>query len=220
MSLANYTQLKTALETWKARQSDPVVTGNAADFVTLGESRLNRILPLNINRIDLAMTCGAGSRNPVAFPTDFVEPIALFLTTDSTRTLLKPEIAGNFEYGTFNSAPSAWCMNSNGTALQIDLDSPCDRGHTFSFRYRKSFALSDASPTNWLLTNHPDVYLDACLVELEYLAEDWEAYDRRDARLDRNVQEILWKDSRLQALAPLSVDPALRAAGGFNINTG
>ena len=56
--------------------------------------------------------------------------------------------------------------------------------------------------------------------EFEYLVEDWEAYDRREARLNRNSEEILWKDSRLQALAPLGGDDAIGARGGFNINTG
>lgn len=219
MALGTYSDLKTAIGTWLARSGDGVITGSAADYVTLAESRLNRMLPLQINRVDLVMSCAAASRNPQTFPTDFYEPIALFLTTFGIETMLQPGIVGNFEYGTTQAAPQGWAINSNGTSLQIDLDRPCDQTHTFKFRYRKSFALSDAAPTNWLLTNHPDAYLAACLVEAATMTGD-DAAELWQGRLNMAIEEITYKDARLMALAPLTVDPALVTAPGFNIYTG
>jgi hypothetical protein len=215
MAIGTYSQLKTAIETWMARSSDTEISGNATDLVTLAEDRLNRDLPLRVNYTDTTLTGTAGSR-ALTLPSDFYEPVALWLTTFSVRTMLTPFIAGNVEVTTTRGTPQAWCINGTG----IDLDILCDQAHTFLFRYRKSFALSDSATTNWLLTNHPSVYLQACLLEAELLAKDWEAAAIRESILTKMIDAIAWKDARNLALAPLATDAALVGNTGFNINTG
>jgi hypothetical protein len=56
-----------------ARSGDTQISGNAADFVTLAESRLNRDLPLRVMQTTTTLTATAGSRS-VALPSDFIEP--------------------------------------------------------------------------------------------------------------------------------------------------
>ncbi len=213
MALTTYAELLTGVTSWLARDD---LTAQIPTFVALAEARLNRICPLNVNRVDLAMTCATGSRNPITFPTDFVEPIALYLTTNSERTTLVPFIAGTVAYQTSNATPAMWCMNG----LAIDLAAPCDSDHTFSFRYRKSFALSDVVTTNWLLTNHPDVYLQASLAEAEGYLKDFEAAAIRIAWLQQTVEALTDKDARNLSLAPLTVDAALMPSQRFNYTTG
>ena len=41
MAISTYSELKTAISDWMARSD---VSGSAADFITLGEARLNRLL--------------------------------------------------------------------------------------------------------------------------------------------------------------------------------
>src|SRR5688572_28760096 len=122
MANSTYDELQTAIERWAAREGDTQVSGNAADFVTLGESRLNRALPLRVNHVNTTLT-GITSSRALALPSDFVEPVALFLTTFGVQTKLKPLVAGMFEYGTTKGAPSGWCINETN----IDLDVPCDQ---------------------------------------------------------------------------------------------
>src|SRR5262245_30078978 len=212
MAITNYTELKTAVQTWLDRQD---LSANAADFITLAESRLNRILPLRMNWTDALLAGTPGSRTLV-LPGDFVEPIALFLTTFGPRTKLTPLVAGTFEYGTTNGVPSGWSINGGN----IDLDVPCDQAHTFSLRYRKSFALSDAAPTNWLLTNHPDVYLFAALVEAAFFIENPDFLTGVHQRLDLAIGELTTKEGRSVGLATLVADPGLRQSSAFNINQG
>src|SRR4051812_21707199 len=144
MSVSTYTELQTAVQTWLDRTD---LSSVAADFITLAESRLNRVLSSSrLNLVDGSLTGSTSSRS-VALPTGFVEPIALFLTTFGVRTMLAPKVAGTFEYGTTSGVPSAWCINGSN----IDLDVPCDQAHTFSFRYRKKLDIA-SDTTNWLLT--------------------------------------------------------------------
>lgn len=215
MTIASYDDLKSAIERWAARDGDSNVSDQASDFVTLGESRLNRVLPLRVNKVETPLTGTIDSRS-LALPSDFVEPIALFLTTFGSENWLRPVVAGTYERNTSSGTPSAWSINGDA----IDINTPCDQAHTFTFRYRKSFALSDAAPTNWLLTNHPDAYLAACMVEYFLFVMNEERAAVWQQRLNAAVEEITWKDARSEANAPLSVDAAIGAPEGFNIVTG
>lgn len=212
MAITTYSELQTAVQTWLDRND---LSSNAADFITLAESRLNRVLPLRVNWTDATLTGTTGSRL-LTLPTDFVEPVALFLTTFGVRTKLTPFVAGTIEAGTVNCAPIGWSING----ASIELDAPCDQAHTFSFRYRKSFALSVSAPTNWLLTNHPDVYLFASLVEAAFFIENPDFLTGCHQRLDLAINEVTVKEGRSNAQATLQADPALVSPSGFNINTG
>jgi hypothetical protein len=215
MALSTYSELKTAIETWLARAGDTEISGNAADIVTLAEARLKRDLPLRVTWTSTTLTGTPGSRS-IALPSNYVEPQSLFLTTFGVQTMLKPEIAGNIEYGATGGTPSAWAIAGSN----IDLDVPCDQAHTFTFHYRKSLSLSDSSPTNDLLTQHPDAYLFACLFEAAMLIQDFEAAVAWNERAKITIESVADSDARSRSVATLSVDPAIVTPGGFNINEG
>jgi hypothetical protein len=99
MAISTYASSKTALETWLARSGDADVVANAADCISMGESRLNRLLDLRMFRADTTLT-GTVSSRTLTLPTDFVEPIALFVTISGSRVALSPKIAGTFVYRT------------------------------------------------------------------------------------------------------------------------
>jgi hypothetical protein len=214
MAIGTYAQLKSAVETWLSRQGDSDITGNAGDFVSLAGARLNRDLPLRMMQTTTTLTGTASSRE-LALPTDYIEPYALHLTTSGQEAVLKPEVAGNFLYGTIAGTPTAWCING----ANIDLDVPCDQAHTFSFRYRKTFTLSDSETTNWLLTNHPDCYLAAVMVEACVFADDPRA-SGWEQRLQAAIASIAETDARSVAVATLNVDPVLVGRGRFDYTTG
>lgn len=218
MTISTYAELKTAIGTYSRRAGHADVTGNAADFVTLGEARLNRALTAARKNLlnDTSLTGTTDSRS-VALPSDFVAPVALFLTTSGDHIELKPKVAGTFAYGTTSGTPIAWCINGDN----IDLDRPCDQAHTFLLRYRKKLdALSDNSTTNWLLTKHPDAYLAACLVEYFMFDQQEERAAVWQQRMNTAIQEINVTDARSQAVATLAVDAALTPAPYFDYTTG
>jgi hypothetical protein len=156
MALATYADLKTAVTAWMARGN---VAGQAADFITLAEAGLNRELPAVETDADLTGT--EDSRRIDISALSVVEPIALFLAQagyDEVEIARKAD--GTFPYLTTSGQPAAWAMDGTN----IDFDRPCDQAYPFRFRYRQRFSLTDDAGTNWLLTNHPDVYLAATLI--------------------------------------------------------
>jgi hypothetical protein len=211
VSISTYSDLLTAIAKF-AWRDDAEFTSDTSNFVALAESRLNRELPLRVMEADTAVSIAKGSQT-AALPSDFVEPIALHLTTFDESTLLKPSIAGTMPIKSGQQAPTAWCIN--GVNLQVDA--VCDQTHTFTFRYRKAFNLSPSSPTNWLLTNHPDVYLAASLVWGNVFMMNPEMAAPWKAMLDEALEEIGWKEARSR-VGTLSVDPALVSRGVYNIN--
>jgi len=215
MAISTYAELKTAIANWLERSGDSAITNNAGDFIALAESRLNRALQLRAMETGTTLT-GTLSSRQLALPSDFVEPKALFLTTFGTEDYLRPFLAGTEPLGTTDGTPNAWTVN--GTA--IDLDRPCDRAHTFLFRYRKSFALSDGAPANWLLSNHPDAYLFAALVEANIFLGDNDNAVAWELRLGQALSQIADKEGRSKSRATLATDPALAATRGFSISSG
>jgi hypothetical protein len=156
MSITNYTELKAAVTTWMTRGD---VAGQAADYIALAEAALNRELPAV--EVDATLTGVVDSRSIDITSQNCVEPIALFVSQSGyDEVALTPLVDGTFPYRASSAYPRAWVID--GAA--IDFDCPLDQAYPFRFRFRQRFALSDAAPTNWLLTNHPDVYLAATLV--------------------------------------------------------
>lgn len=184
MAIANYTDLKTSVTDWMARSD---LSGDAADFITLAEARLNR--ELNPVETDSTITGTTSSRRIDVSDLSVEEPIALFLAeSDLNEIQLTQKGDGTFPYLTTSGRPSYWALDSNND--YIDFDRPLDGEYPFRFRYSQRFALSDSSPTNWLLTNHPDVYLAAVLVWGGLFIRDTPYAVQFKAVLEESIPEI------------------------------
>ena len=204
MSITTYSELKAAIATWLARSGDSDVSGNAADFIALAEAKMNRLLALRVFRGDTELTGMASSRE-LSLPNDFVEPYSLHLTTGTRYRELTPRSAAHMATSETSGEPDEWAIK--GT--KIHLNCPCDQAHTFNFHYRQRLALSDASPTNWLLTNHPDVYLWGALLAAGIFEMDAETGVSMKALFDEAMAELGTVDGRSQGIAEAQLDSGL-----------
>lgn len=211
MSITNYSELKSALPTWMTRGD---LAGQAADCIALGEAGLNRELPAV--ELDATLTGVVNSRAIDITSQSCVAPIALFVAEAGLDEVeLTPLVDGTFPYRISSAYPRAWSMDGTN----INFDCPLDTAYPFRFRYRQRFALSDAAPTNWLLTNHPDLYLAAMVVWGSVFIQDADnSLPRWASILDSalpSVRNIIAQNKR----ATLLVDNGLlrrRRYGGFN----
>lgn len=157
MALANFSDLKAATSRWMARSD---VAGDAEDFILLGESALNR--ELQAIETESTLVGSIGSRSISISALSVLRPRALFLTDpgNGDELELTQKTDGTFPYTDDSDAPEFWSVD--GTNIKFDC--PLDLAYSFRFEFTQRFALSEAAPTNWLLTNHPDVYLAAVLI--------------------------------------------------------
>jgi hypothetical protein len=155
MSISNYSELQTAITEWMDRSD---LTGNAADFITLAEARLNR--RLKGLEIDATLSGTDGAQTIDISSLSLAEPIALYCTThgDEYEILLKGN--GTIAYKETAGSPEFYVIDGDN----IEFNRPQSGDQTYRFVYQARYALSDSVTTNWLLTNHPDVYLAASIV--------------------------------------------------------
>jgi hypothetical protein len=185
MALDTYSDLQTAILSWLARPGDPLVSPAVPDLIRLFEREATRRLKVGAaeKRLQLqALSSG------VALPDDFGE-LRLATSGGVNLTYVPPmQLPG------LSGLPAHYTIIGNAMYLG---PSPSPNG-LIDIIYQSGVPpLSDANPTNWLLTQHPDCYLFGSLVEAE-------AFIGHDERIQ------LW-GARLQA-AFASIEQADRKA--------
>lgn len=203
MALSTYSDLKAAITNWMTRTE---LSGEAADWITLAEARLNR--ELNPVETDNTLTGVVDSREISTSALSVVEPLALYLV-DTSGDELEMIPKTDFAREASSGQPAYWRFVQHATTPKIVFDRPLDSAYTFRFSARVRFALSDSATTNWLLTNHPDVYLSASLVWGSGFVEKFQEAGAFKSMLDESlagVKNIIAQSKRAVA----SVDPALR----------
>ena len=192
--ISTYSELKTSIANWLHRTDLAAVI---PDFITLAESRINRELALRINDVDLLLTVTPGSRF-MPLPADYIAPYALYINTVTPRKKLVYKDMLDIKIG-MQGWPDQWTING----ANIEFDVSADSAHTFTFKYRKGFALSDSTPANWLLTNHPDIYLYGSLLEAApYIIGD-DRLGMFQNRYDLALVQIRSKENESNSIATL-----------------
>lgn len=186
LSLAGYTDLQATALDFMERTGVAADTAAAPVWVQLAEARLNR--ELGPVEADASLTGTIGSRSLDISAISMVEPVALFIADSSSddEGKMLPFAGANMPFLSTSGAPTKWMLDSFTT---IKLDRPCDSAYAFRLRYRQRFALATTSP-NWLLTNHPDVYLAATLMWGAGYNETWASGQAWKAILDEAIPSI------------------------------
>jgi hypothetical protein len=206
MSISTYAELKTAISDWMARSD---VSGSAADFITLGEARLNRLLEVVATTATLAGVVDSTSVSISAL--SIVEPVDLYVTDNGREYFVTPRALGSFTVEETSGLPSMWAIEGTN----IKLDRPCDQTYSFRFVYQGRFALSDAVPTNEFLTNNPDLYMAASIVWGAVYTKDLQNGAMWKSMLDEFTAEVRSNIAQKKR-SQLTVDPGLGVIGrGF-----
>ena len=169
MAIGTYSELKAAVANWLARSN---LTARIPEFITLGDADIHYGVrggdawlsePLRIRAMENTDSAFTVSARTAALPTGFIGARRLYLEGTPKITLaLKTADDLWREDPSTTGQPSAYAIE--GTDMVF---SPApDTTYTGNLLYTKRFtALSADADTNWLLTNHPGVYLFAALYE-------------------------------------------------------
>lgn len=131
-------------------------------FVTLAEAQMQRRLRTGdmLGRVTATI-----DGDFVPLPTDFAGLRTLDLDTNPPTALDFIGAADMVRRGAvYFSAGSPSTFNIVGNQLQFSPGPDADFTARMTY-WKRIPALSDAAPTNWLLTNHPDAYLYGALVQ-------------------------------------------------------
>lgn len=167
MAITTYAELKTAIADWLNRDD---LTSVIPTFISLAEAQFNR----SIRHRKMVTRADATLDTPYfAVPNDWLQTIRFQLNTNPVTPLLfvTPEQALE-ESQVYSASQQPLFYTTVGQQFQV-VPTPDGDYDAELLYYAKIPALSDSNTTNWLLTESPDIYLYAALVQsAPYLKED------------------------------------------------
>lgn len=213
MAITTYSELKTTLANW-AKRTD--LTAMMGDFIALAESRIQRSMLARVQEVETELTMVPGSRY-VALPADFDSPRALWLKANLPREELPQILPEQLPGSNTSGYPEAWAIDGSNIAF----DKPASSAWLLDFRYCKPLALSDSTPTNYILTNYPDVYLFGSLVELHGYVFNGEQSAMYEARFQAALRDASDAENESRKGALLMTDiPGSMRQNTFNVFRG
>lgn len=215
MSIANYSELQSKIALWLRPGSGSTSGLQIADFITLFESRANRALQLRVMESNEPVTATPGSR-AIPLPAGFIEPIGFWLTDLDPRDELTFGLSEQLNVTTTRGRPQFWAIDGENVVFEC----PADSAYPATFRMLKRIALSDVSPTNWLLSNHPDLYLYGSLLNAAPFVRDKDMIGVWKTFVEEALEEIGQKEARSISVAQMRTDTPTGTRSGFNINRG
>ena len=168
MALTTYSELKTSIGNYLNRSD---LTSVIPDFITLAESKLNRVLRLRTMQKRVSTTTTA-SDPFVDVPNDFLESVQFFVDSDPNAILdyVNPTEIELDNIREASGKPKQYTIVGN----EFQLNPIPDTTYTLKLTYfAKVPSLSDSNTTNYLLTNYPQLYLYGSLLEAQpYIIND------------------------------------------------
>lgn len=171
--ITDYASLQSEAAEWLKRTD---LTERIKTFIQLAEARINSEPELDIRAMETRYSeAMVVSQQYYSLPTRFKSMRFINITSVSPLVELEympPERFHDFPKhidGT-EDEPEAYTMIGD----ELKLGPIPDQTYTMEMIYYQSFqALSDSNTTNWLITNQPDIYLYATLLEsAPYLVND------------------------------------------------
>ena len=194
MAISTTAELHTAVANWLNRSD---LTSRIPEFIALAEASFNRNLR---TREMLVRSTASVTGQYVSIPTDFLEMMNIELTSTSPPKRLiyiTSDRADDYREKENNKTGKPSYYTIEGDSIQL-LPTP-DATYTLQLNYYQDIpalaALAD-SANNWLLANHPDVYLYATLMQASPYIMDSQAAQQWDGLLARSMQELQISDDK------------------------
>lgn len=194
MAITTYATLQTAIEDYL---DDTSV--DSALFIQLAEKMFNRRLFTFDQQGLTTLTATASVAYLSSLPSDFAGIKSIYIGDYAPMTELDVD---DFQklYGedTSTGVPVHY-MLADG---KVYVGPTPDTTYTANLHYWKKLApLSDDAPSNWLLEDHPDLYLFASLMQAELFGWNDERLPLLKAAVEGTLNEIHAADSRIRANA-------------------
>jgi len=218
MALSTYTEVKAAVANWLNRSDLTTEIGD--DFIKLVEAEYNSKL-----RIKAMLTSDAAfsiDDETVAVPTGFLQVRDFYIVQGAVKyslTYMAPTQMDQIKGGSTTGRPNVYTLL--GTNFRF-APTP-DTTYTSTLNYYKAITpLSGSTATNWILDNHPGIYLYGSLYHAaNFLGgidptklQNWlQLYQTGLERIERNDREDQWSGSPLQTRSDVTVAGAFADQG-------
>ena len=210
MALSTYAELKTGIANWLNRSD--LTDEISDDFIKLVESEYNS--KLRIRKMITSDTSFTIDSELETLPTGFLQVRDFFIVSSSAKyslTYMPPTQMDQTKGGSTSGRPIVYTILGGNFRFAPTPDAT----YTATINYYKAIdALSDSTTTNYILTNHPGIYLYGSLyhaanflggIEPSKLQNWMQLYTTGMERLERNDREDEWSGSPLQSRSDVTV---------------
>lgn len=176
MSLATYADLKATVIRFSGRDD---LSDLLDDFIVLTEEQIysNEMMPLRLRGLETTATAATISgTNTVALPTGYLQIRSITLNSGGVERELIFNSPSAIPKKSGSGIPVYFTIIGSNIVFDITPDGVYTLENSY---YGKPTALSSSNQTNFVLTNHPTIYVNGCLSELKSFAgeiQDSEAY--------------------------------------------
>ncbi len=194
--MTTLSKLKTSIDAWLTRDDVAVSGSDFPQILLIAESCIARKLRLIVQEVTVTLTFTGRTED---LPADFLEQRMPFIDDTYRRfEYLTPQAIR--EHAGWANARAASYYTLEGSAdadgaddrVKMVIAGPASVANPLSVDvnyWRRFPALTDDADTNWLMVNHYEIYLYACLrAACEYIQEH-ELEDRYAAKLDRYIDD-------------------------------
>ncbi len=158
MALSTYSELKSAIANWLNRTD--LTDEIADDFIKLTEADFNA--KLRIRQMEQIDTITIDSETETV-PTGFIAVRSFYILLSSVKYPLEyitPHNLFEVKGGSTTARPRAYTIESDNETETFRFGPSPDTSYTGYLSYYKAIsALSVSNTSNWMLANHPAVYL-------------------------------------------------------------
>lgn len=191
MALASYSDLLASVASWMNRTDLSAVI---PDFVTISESKIAKELRLRQQITTTSITASVSTRS-APLPTDWLEleNISVHGTPDTPLQYVTIEhLDAQYPEGGWSARPYVYTIEGDNVILGPTPDS----AYTIDIIYYARFPTLATASTNWLMTNHPNVYLYACLREGAFFTKDAAGAVQWDGLFKQEIKALQVEDDR------------------------
>ena len=168
MTITNYTELKAAIADWLLRDD---LTAVIPTFIALAEAQMQREVRHHkmMQRSEAAI-----DTRYFALPGDWIETARFHVSGERPTRLELTSMDDMLQLRELNANSTGHPTHYAHIGDQLEVFPTPNTSYEVELLYfRKIPSLSDAVPTNWLLSDHPDAYLYGALVQAApYLDDD------------------------------------------------
>jgi hypothetical protein len=189
MALDTYANVQTAIITHAFRTGDTDFAAAVPDFITMTESRINRVLRVREMEESATISVSVGYG---WLPDDYLEFRRVVANTSPTTPLelVTPDFAAGEYRTTYSGYPSHFTIIGDRIRVFPSTDATLAMNY-----YAKIPALSATNTTNWLLTKAPELYLYGGLVEAGPFMMDDAAAARYAALFQKAMSDLMSADT-------------------------
>lgn len=192
MSIANYGEMVTAVESWLNRSGFPNLASQIPDFIAFGQRRIMYDMDLNaMEEVDAAFTIDAQTK---ATPADLLRVKSLtIIQANATQELLGAPIAEVTSFATPTMPITFAIIGAN-----FYFGPTPDQAYTATLHYYKALPiLSSVNTTNWFTEKYPELLLAASLVEALLWLKDDNRAQIWDGQYRRYMDALMTSENRM-----------------------